>query len=154
MSKIFSYTLVFLQFAILAIQSYSYGFPFLNLTSLAMVFPFLAVVLSLWTFAHLRPGKFNITPELKLNSTWISSGPFKFIRHPMYSALLLFSMHYLILDFNRFAPYFISLYFVLFFKSRREEKILKESFSIADTYFQTTGRFFPKFHRSSHSSLE
>lgn len=144
MNQIYSYLLVILQFGILGLQSYTYGSPYLSFEPLLLIPPALALVLTCWTFLHLKPGKFNITPELKENSNWISSGPFKFIRHPMYTALLIFSFHFILIDITTFFPFWASLFFVLSMKAIKEEAALKLKFSIPESYFKSTGRFFPK----------
>jgi protein-S-isoprenylcysteine O-methyltransferase Ste14 len=145
MNKLYSYFLVTLQFGILGMQSYTYGFPYLSIEPLLLIPIIIATVLTLWTFLHLKPGKFNITPELKDDSLWVSSGPFKFIRHPMYTALLIFSLHYLLIDIAKFFLYWAGLFFVLSIKAIKEEKSLKQKFLIPSSYFKSTGRFFPKF---------
>lgn len=145
MTRIYSYLLVIFQFGILGAQSYAYGFPYLSFKPILLIPPVISIALTLWTFKHLRPGKFNITPEIKENSKWISSGPFKFIRHPMYTALLIFSLHFLMIDIATFFPYWVSLFFILSIKAIKEENALKQKFSIPDSYFKTTGRFFPRF---------
>lgn len=46
-------------------------------------------LLGVWTLAHNRLGNFNIHPAPKSDGVLVSSGPYRWIRHPMYSALLL-----------------------------------------------------------------
>lgn len=48
-----------------------------------------AVALAAWTLAHNRIGNFNIRPEPKTGGRLITTGPYRWIRHPMYSAVLL-----------------------------------------------------------------
>jgi len=50
-----------------------------------------AVVLGVWTLLHNRPGNFNIRPEPKVSARLVTGGPYRLVRHPMYSALLLFA---------------------------------------------------------------
>ena len=50
-----------------------------------------AVTLGLWTLAYNRLGNFNIRPEPKPAGRLVTEGPYRFVRHPMYSALLLFA---------------------------------------------------------------
>jgi protein-S-isoprenylcysteine O-methyltransferase Ste14 len=50
-----------------------------------------AVVLGVWTLAHNRPGNFNIRPQAKAGAQLVTGGPYRFVRHPMYSAVLLFA---------------------------------------------------------------
>lgn len=48
-----------------------------------------ALALAAWTLAHNRIGNFNIRPEPKAGARLVTSGPYRWIRHPMYSAVLL-----------------------------------------------------------------
>lgn len=48
-----------------------------------------AVLLMGWTFSANRPGNFNIHPRPRVGGQLVTSGPYAWIRHPMYSAFLL-----------------------------------------------------------------
>ncbi len=50
-----------------------------------------AVALGLWTLFHNRPGNFNIRPEPKASGRLVTGGPYRYLRNPMYSAVLLFA---------------------------------------------------------------
>lgn len=47
------------------------------------------VALALWAFMANRPGNFNIHPRPRVGGTLITTGPYGWIRHPMYTAFLL-----------------------------------------------------------------
>ena len=47
------------------------------------------LLIALWAVIVMRPGKFNIQPELKSNANFIMSGPYRLIRNPMYAGLIL-----------------------------------------------------------------
>jgi protein-S-isoprenylcysteine O-methyltransferase Ste14 len=57
----------------------------------ALVLAGAALALGGWTLLHNRPGNFNIRPEPKAAARLVTGGPYRFVRHPMYSALLLFA---------------------------------------------------------------
>ena len=48
-----------------------------------------AVALGLWALSANRPGNFNIRPLPREGGHLVQHGPYRWIRHPMYSALLL-----------------------------------------------------------------
>jgi len=52
-----------------------------------LVVQVLAVIVMFWARRSFQPGQFNIHAEPK-EGPMISSGPYKFIRHPMYSSAL------------------------------------------------------------------
>jgi protein-S-isoprenylcysteine O-methyltransferase Ste14 len=46
-------------------------------------------LLGLWSLACNRPGNFNIRPQPRAGSHLVRSGPYRWIRHPMYTAVTL-----------------------------------------------------------------
>ena len=50
----------------------------------------LGMGLGVWALAFNRIGNFNIRPEPKNDALLITGGPYRYIRHPMYVALLIF----------------------------------------------------------------
>ncbi len=42
-----------------------------------------------WTLLHNRVGNFNIHPQPKAQGVLVTSGPYRLMRHPMYSTVLL-----------------------------------------------------------------
>ncbi len=53
------------------------------------VLALLSLLLGGWTLAHNRLGNFNIRPTPKTGGVLVTTGPYRWIRHPMYSAVLL-----------------------------------------------------------------
>ena len=52
----------------------------------------LSALLGVWTLAWNRPGNFNIRPEPKAGGQLVTGGPYRLMRHPMYTAVLLFAV--------------------------------------------------------------
>ncbi|MGP1614459.1 MAG: methyltransferase family protein [Pollutimonas bauzanensis] len=103
-----------------------------------------AVVLGLWTLAHNRPGNFNIHPEPKASGRLITSGPYRYMRNPMYTALLLFAAAEVLAyaDMWKVACW-IALAAVLFAKARLEERSLRERHAGYAEYAKRVHRFIP-----------
>jgi protein-S-isoprenylcysteine O-methyltransferase Ste14 len=49
------------------------------------------VALGLWALSANRPGNFNIRPAPRSGGRLVQHGPYRWIRHPMYSAVILFA---------------------------------------------------------------
>lgn len=45
-------------------------------------------LLGLWALAHNRPGNFNIRPTPREGGRLVHAGPYRWIRHPMYTAVI------------------------------------------------------------------
>lgn len=78
-----------------------------------------------WAIATNRPGNFNIRPDPKPDGRLVTSGPYRFVRHPMYTGVLLFSAG-VVMGYDeawRWLPY-AALAAVLHFKARYEERAL------------------------------
>lgn len=80
--------LVALQFGLLAalLAVAARGEP-LSLAAIILVLA--GVIVGLWAVSCNRPGNFNIRPTPRTGGRLVSSGPYRWIRHPMYTALLL-----------------------------------------------------------------
>lgn len=48
-----------------------------------------AIALAFWTLRHNRLGNFNIHPTPKTWGTLVTTGPYRWIRHPMYTSVLI-----------------------------------------------------------------
>ena len=83
--------LVALQFALLfvlaalAVPNVLHG----NIPAAAFMLALASVALAAWTLAHNRPGNFNIRPAPKAQGHLVTAGPYRWIRHPMYTSVLL-----------------------------------------------------------------
>jgi protein-S-isoprenylcysteine O-methyltransferase Ste14 len=76
-----------------------------------------------------------------------TSGLYRFARHPMYTALLIFSLGMAIGGGSAIKyALFLGLLILLYFKSRFEEGFLIQKYPDYKEYSNRTPRFFPGFH--------
>lgn len=87
-----------------------------------------AVVLA-WTLTANRPGNFRVRPEPKAGARLATTGPYRWVRHPMYAAsLLMMAGAALWGPLAWKAPVWLILAGVLIAKARREERGLLTQF--------------------------
>jgi len=100
--------------------------------------------LGLWALSANRFGNFRVLPEIKQGAKCVKSGPYRWVCHPMYTALLLVTLGSLICKFTglRLAAW-LGLVAVLCAKALREERLLRAQFSEYAAYRAHTGRFLP-----------
>jgi protein-S-isoprenylcysteine O-methyltransferase Ste14 len=103
-----------------------------------------SVMLALWTLLHNRPGNFNIRPEPKASGRLVTGGPYRFVRNPMYSALLLFAAAVIVAyaDMWKLACW-MALALVLLAKTLLEEQALRARFPGYAAYATRVRRFIP-----------
>ena len=103
-----------------------------------------AVLLGFWAVACNRPGNFNILPEPKASGRLVMSGPYRYVRNPMYSALLLFAAAEVLAyrDSWKIACW-IALALVLLAKAMLEERGLRVHFPAYAAYAARVRRFIP-----------
>lgn len=101
-------------------------------------------LLALWALAANRPGNFNIRPTPRHGGTLITSGPYRWIRHPMYTSVLLAAAA---AAWNSFETadtlLWLALLGVLLAKATIEERALVRRFPDYQDYRVRTTRFVP-----------
>ena len=97
-----------------------------------------------WAVTANRPGNFNIRPAPRPGATLVRSGPYRFIRHPMYSAVLLCGLAAALMIGNW--PGWLlaaALVAVLDMKARLEERWLALAHPEYAAYRSQSKRFVP-----------
>jgi protein-S-isoprenylcysteine O-methyltransferase Ste14 len=100
LDKFKSYIFVFIQFVCLGLIAVT-G-PLIAHNKLYLVIEVMGILLGMWAVWAMKIGKFKITPDISRGGRLVTSGPYEYIRHPMYASLLLIT---LALIFDRFSLY-------------------------------------------------
>jgi protein-S-isoprenylcysteine O-methyltransferase Ste14 len=143
MNRYYPQLLVLLQFGIILVM--------IVLTALAPLFSWMGIALfllgasvGLWAIRHNPPDNFNIIPELKEGCCLVTSGIYRYIRHPMYTSVILMMLGVLL-----FRPVLEAwllwgvLIIVLYLKAHREERLWAAHDNAYKTYREKSRYFIP-----------
>jgi protein-S-isoprenylcysteine O-methyltransferase Ste14 len=141
--------LVALQFALMALIAWLAGPGFVRgpVPVAAWAIGLGAVALGLWALSANRPGNFNIRPIPKPGGQLVQTGPYRWIRHPMYTSILLAAVAGLLgADADQrlaVAAAGAALAAVLWVKAGLEERWMVAHHPAYAAYILTTRRFVP-----------
>ena len=110
----------------------------------------LAFAMGGWTVLHNRPSNFGILPEPRANARMITTGPYAWVRHPMYLGLMVLALG-LAVGWNTGMHWLsaAALVLILVVKARREERFMRARFPGYDAYASRTPRLVPGPRRSA-----
>jgi protein-S-isoprenylcysteine O-methyltransferase Ste14 len=121
---------------------FSYFLSALSLTSLFIGFVILALsalALGKSLTAHPMPSK---------NAVLVTDGLYRFVKHPIYSGLILAAFGLTIAGgFFPHVIFFVALLVLLNYKASFEEKLLASTYPGYAEYSRKTGRFIPRLKR-------
>ncbi|MGX1024122.1 methyltransferase family protein [Psychroflexus sp. MBR-150] len=107
----------------------------------------LGIGLSIFILSLAKLGR-NLSPfpSPKPQSKLVTDGIFKYIRHPIYTAIVVIMLAWSVWQQSLYQVLITFLVLLLFyFKSQYEEQQLMQKFSDYKAYKKSTGRFLPKF---------
>jgi len=105
----------------------------------------MALLLFLWIHRYLG-SNLSVSLRIKDSQTLITDGPYRWIRHPMYTAFYLLHLATFLLTANWFigVSWTVGLTIIIALRVRREEAMMINRFGDQyRLYMQQTGRFFP-----------
>ncbi len=137
-----SFTLVGLQFLFIILLISGVSFNRHSIPAYTLIS--LSVFLAGWAIFSMRKSKLRIIPEPSRNATLITDGPYQFIRHPMYTAVIAGAAGLVLFHFTWVRLLILlSLIIVLIIKLLWEEKMLVKRFDSYQQYMKQTNRLIP-----------
>jgi len=107
----------------------------------------LASVALIWWIQWALDLNFAVILHVRENHTLVKHGPYRWVRHPMYTTLYLHGLSTLLLTRNWLVGglYLLALTGIVVVRLKNEEAAMIEKFGDEyRTYMRQTGRFFPK----------
>ena len=103
-----------------------------------------ALLIGLTAVINMKISNLNIMPTLKKSHQLRINGIYQFIRHPMYTSVLLLCLALMLSNTHYISQIVMLILLIdLILKSRFEEKLLTQHFENYSEYQQKTGRFIP-----------
>lgn len=144
-NKALEYILVSIQFA---------GILLIGITTDWGSLPFWAILagaagfgLGGYAILVMKPGNFHVLPHPLILSEMVVHGPYRYIRHPMYTSVLLTGLALIAGDFTAIRLLiWLLLATDLIVKLEYEEKLLVKRFPDYESYRQITKRLIPFFY--------
>ena len=137
------YILVFVQFSIIGLMLLPLDDKVIY-SSFGFFFTLLGLIIGAVAIYTNGVGNFNIRPDIKENSTLITSGIYAYIRHPMYTSVIVAMFGILLLNMNLLN---IILYLILIcnmlIKMFYEEQLWGCNEERYREYAQNTSRLLP-----------
>lgn len=142
MKKWLSYTLVIIQIVCISILFLTISMN--NISDLFYVIVMCGISLGLWALSVMKKSKFQVIPDVRRNAKLVKTGPYKFIRHPMYAAIIVVCFGFLLTDISALRIIIYLLLIIdLFIKLSYEEVLLEKYFPEYKKYKKSTFRLIP-----------
>lgn len=140
--KSFAAILVIIQFSAIFILSYRSEIE--TKISFGNIMIFLSLFVGFWAIYTMRKSKFTISPIPREKAQLLDDGMYGFIRHPMYLAVLLLCLGFLLQNPDEINILVYAILFAdLLVKLHWEEKLLEEKFEDYKNYQQRTKKIIP-----------
>lgn len=101
-------------------------------------------VIALWAFLAMGLGNIRAFPEIPQHGRLVVHGPYRWVRHPMYTSVLVITLAWMVdhpLPFR--VALWVGLVVTLWIKLRYEEQLLLARFHSYEEYRRQTKRLIP-----------
>lgn len=140
--SILAWLLVLLQFLLIGLIVLTS--PLTQLKLWVLLFLLAGLALGLYAIYTIRIGNFNISPHIRPGGFMVAHGPYRFIRHPMYTAILLVCWPLIAGHFSYVRLVFaVLLTIVLVVKLHLEEQYLRQAYGAYNEYTLTSKKLIP-----------
>lgn len=141
-SKTLQYILVTIQFA--GIFYFAVSGTLYPQNFLVLILELVSVVVGLWAILAMKLHTLSVLPSVKQGGQLCTSGPYRILRHPMYTSVLLLLFALLLNKYDIFRlVVFIVVIIDLILKMNVEEKILLAHYSDYKSYMSNSKRIIP-----------
>ncbi len=137
------------SYAFVAVQGLALGLiafsgPVIARGPVFLLLEALGGALGVWAIWAMRLGNFAVTPDIMSGARFVSRGPYRYIRHPMYASLLLMTLALVLSHYSAFRLAIWAVLLVdLWLKLSYEEKKLVAHFEEYASYRRRTSRLVP-----------
>lgn len=141
-NKPFEYLLVTVQFSTLAYLFLATNWVMMPVWALAGLA--ISFLLAVWAIGIMQFSNLKVTPSPGESAQLRMNGPYKLIRHPMYSSLLIAALFLIIPQYSLLRLITgLLLTIDLIVKLNYEEKLLQQKFNTYRAYIEKTYRLIP-----------
>jgi len=111
---------------------------------------FLSVPFLAWVHYVLDKG-WSVTLKLQTDHKLVTSGPYRRIRHPMYTVLIMYELSWVLVSANLlFLIYYVLAILLIILRIPKEEQMMLEKFGEEyRLYMKRTGRLLPYFRQEN-----
>jgi len=134
--------LVAIQFILLGLLLFSTPLRLFKILPLVLIT--MSLLLVLWAVMAMQKSRLRISPVPAADSKLVSNGPYKFLRHPMYTSIIMGAAGLLTMHFSWPRLFFaVALLLLLLIKLHWEEDLLSNKFKDYKDYKRGTKKIIP-----------
>jgi protein-S-isoprenylcysteine O-methyltransferase Ste14 len=133
---------VVIQFSCIIYLILNIRYEFVDMSIISLLIT--SMIIGLIAIFNMKVDNLSIAPTLKKMHQLRTNGIYQFVRHPMYTSVLLLCLALMLTNSHYISQSVMLVLLVnLILKSRLEEKLLSKRFDNYQAYKEKTGRFIP-----------